>query len=432
MPSRTGASPLRFPGIGARLHGRIVRDDLRFGFPFLSWDAWMVLHHIAREALVHNKDGSIPARWLKPLEQHLVPLPEWAGFDTSAVGRVVRAATLLHTLKLVESPKGRLSHNLRISSSGTEILKQGRAVFFARAMEFKGLASVDPSQGRLAPSAEENVRIACWRMGREIEEFEGLGRRLAERVLEALPLAGSVRMSDMESAFAPSDPHVFVRGVPRAERRVDVSSETFFDRVDTAMARIMMVDALAVPYCLGLVARGITAGGEITWGLTEAGRRWLGSPSDTHPAPPRHVKVTPAYDIFFGRVDPAALAEMSIYCELSGHDHGMVAKLSRQGVRSALALGVSVQDIVASLDGIVASPLPTNVRHALDDWGRGAQPVQVREGVVLQCPDSPTADTLERLGKGSVERLSDTILLLPDRKALTGLRAKAGGIGVLL
>jgi hypothetical protein len=239
-------------------------------------------------------------------------------------------------------------------------------------------------------------------------------------------------MADMESAFAPSDPHDFVRGRSWSERQVEVSSEDFLDRIDEGSAKPLLVGTLAYPYLMGLVARGITADGGITWSLTHAGRNWLGLPPDPWPDPPRHAKVTPAFDIYFGRVDPDALAEIALYARPTGQDHGIVGRLERTGVQAALASGISMTEIVTSLDGLVASPLPDNVRRTVEDWGRMAHPVRVREGVVLQCPDASSADSLERLAKGAAERLAQTILLVPDRRTLAGLRRKASDAGIVL
>jgi hypothetical protein len=434
IPTMPNALRLRYAGVGRRLHVPVVRGDLRFGFPFLSWDAWMALHHIAQEPLEHNQDGSIPARWLKPLEQRAVPLPTWAGIDDTASRRVSVALHLLLDLKLLSTRKGPSpgNPNLGISTAGTECLKAGRLSFFARTLEYSRLASFDPARDLLTQATDENLRSLCWRMGHEQHEFEGLGRRLTQRVLEVLPPTGSVRMMDMEAAFAPALPHVYVRGTPWLERKIEISSEDFFDRIEAAAATRIMVDTLVFPYFLGLVARGITAKGEVTWSFTDAGRNWQGLPPDPHPNPPRHAKVTPAFDIYFGRVDPTALAEIALYAEPTAQDHGIVGRLARTGVQAAMSWGLSITEIVASLDALVASPLPANVRQTVEDWGRGAQPVRVREGVVLQCPDASSAGSLERLAKGSAERLSDTILLLPDRKTLAGLRRKAGEMGILL
>jgi hypothetical protein len=424
----------RHADIGSRLHPPALRTDLRFEFPFLSWDAWMLLNHIVHEPLDHNQDGSIPARWLKPLEQRLVPLPSWVGIVESVPQRVIAAIHLLTDLKLLSTRKGPSADrpNLLISPTGAELLGAGRVSFFARTLEYTGLASFDPARDFLGLSIRDNIRSLCWRMGHEPGEFEGLGRRLTQRALEVLPRTGSARMADMDAAFAPRDPYVFVRGRSWSERKIEVTSEDFFDRLEASTSKALLVDTLVVPYLLGLVSRGITADGDITWGLTDAGRNRLGLPPDPDPDPPRHAKVTPAFDIYFGRVDPPALAEVSLYAELTAQDHGIVGKVGRTSVQAALAWGIALPEIVASLDALVASPLPANVRQTLEDWGRGAQPVRVREGVVLQCPDASSAGTLERLAKGSAERLTDTILLLSDRRTLAGLRRKAAEMGILL
>jgi len=434
IPLRHNESRLRYAGVGKRLRTPVVRGDLRFWFPFLSWDAWMVLHHMAGETLEHNQDGSIPARWLKPLEQRFVTLPTWAGIMDSPDFRVQAALHLLGDLKLTTTRKGpSAGHpNLAISPTGTDVMEAGRVPFFARTLEYTILAAFDPARDFLGYSTRDNIRSLCWRMGHEAAEFEGLGRRLTQRVLEVLPATGSARMFDMEEAFAPSDPYVFIRGRSWSERKIEVTSEDFFDRIEASPSKTLMVDTLIYPYFLGLVSRGITADGDITWGLTESGRNWLGLPSDPHPDPPRHAKVTPAFDIFFGRVDPTARAEISLYAEPTAQDHGIVGRIGRPNIQAALAWGITVPEIVASLEALVASPLPANVRQTVEDWGRAAQPVRVREGVVLQCPDASSAGSLERLAKGSAERLSDTILLLPDRRALAGLRRKASELGILL
>lgn len=425
---------MRRAEVGTRLTKPAVRGDLRFGFPFLAWDAWMVLHHIAREPLENNKDGTIPMRWYKALDGRLVPLPDWSGIAAAASNRVVPALQVLQDLGLLASRRGPHpdAPNLRIGPGGARSLKEGRAAFFARTLEFKWLEPFDPSRDRMRKVSWDRVGSCSWRMGHEVDEFEGLPRRLSARVLGVFPVDGSVRWSDMDAAFAPSDPVVFERGVPWSERKAEVTSDGFFDRIDASSASGLLADSLMYPYALGLVARGITAEGDVTWSLTDAGRAWLGQPAHPQPIAPRHIKVTPAYDIYFGRVDPEALAEMSLYAELSKSDHGIVGKLVARSVREAMGLGISVHEIVRSLEGLVASPLPANVRQSLDDWDRAAQPVVVREGIVLQCSDASTAGTLERLAKGAVERLSDTVLLLPDRKTLTALRKKAGEAGVIL
>ncbi|MBK8801594.1 MAG: helicase-associated domain-containing protein [Fibrobacteres bacterium] len=167
-------------------------------------------------------------------------------------------------------------------------------------------------------------------------------------------------------------------------------------------------------------------------GFTEAGRRgsWafpgLGAPAL------RHAKVTAAYDVFFGMVDPAALAEISLYAERTGIDHGLVGKITRASCQAAFSNGIALPEIVQSLEPWSAHPLPGNVKTALEDWARAAQPVKVREGVLLECPDEDTAGILERMGKGATERVGPTMVFLTDRKSLGALRKKASESGILI
>src|ERR1035437_8138780 len=148
IPTMPNTSRLGYAGVGKRLHGPVVRGDLRFGFPFLSWDAWMSLHHIAQEPLEHNQDGSIPARWFKPLEQRLVPLPPLVGVVVDPIHRVRAALHILDDLKLLTSRKGPSSDNPNfcVSPVGKELLDAGRVPFFERVLGYTGLASFDPAR----------------------------------------------------------------------------------------------------------------------------------------------------------------------------------------------------------------------------------------------------------------------------------------------
>jgi hypothetical protein len=346
---------------------------MRFEFPFLAWDAWMALQQLSRVPLEHNQDGSIPARWLRALESRLVPLPRWIGIDTSALHRAGLALLVLQDLGLVRPRKGP-SPNVRdqgVSDRGRELLATGRTSFFLEVSDFSRLDSLLPERDFLSPVVENGLRSACWRMGRDFAEFEGLGRRLSQRVLEVVPPRGSARAADMEAAFAPSNPHVPVARQPWMDRiKVEFPAEDLFDHLDEPTAKTLMFETLAFPFFLGWVARGVTLEGHVTWGLTAAGRNWLGVPPDRFPAPHAHIKVTPAFEVYFGRVDPTALAEISLYSAPTGEDHGIASKLEREAVRKAVGVGISSREILRSLDHLLAHPLPPNVRTALEDWAR--------------------------------------------------------------
>ena len=436
-----GAMPVRHARIGEavvklgrRLDVSAIHDDMRFDFPFLAWDAWVILHQVAKESVLRNKDGTLPARWLKGVGERLAVLPQWLGFDLDLAIRVLPSLAMLDHLGLLVASRGRSTApaKLAISLAGEGMLKAGRLAFFEQSLSMPALDSLHPVLNSLSPRATDRANQLHWMVGVPRMDYRGLGRLLAIRILETLPAVGAVRSRDMERVFAPSDPFIPDVSRPWAERRIEVPLETYLDRIPMEDSRGFLIEGL-VPACtLGLVARGIDAEGHITWSLSASGRKWVGLPPDPRPPHPRHLKVTPAFDVFLGRVDSQVLAEVSLYAEPTGQDHGMVARFTRASIQRAFEIGITTTEIVASLESLAAADLPANIRTALDDWARASQPVRIREGILLQCSDVASAGTLERLVKEGAERIGDTTLFLADRKILNALRRKASDAGIFL
>lgn len=420
--------------VGTRLEGAPLHDDMRFGFATGTWDAWMVLNHLASQALVRNRDGSLPARWLKPLEARLVPLPSWLHVSQLSERRILTALRLLDDLSLLVTRRQDVetAPNLGVGPEGTLRIKEGRVAFFASMMGWKGLRTLDPAQDLLSAQALERMGYSRWTLRIEGDSTKDVGTRMARRVLEVLPPFGARPIREIDRAFAPSSPHVPDRSAPWDQRHLVTTAADFFDRLSATEATRFLTEAVAPANLAGLVGFGINLEGQITWSLTPDGRRWLGLAPDDSPLPAKHARVTPAFDVFFGRIDPEALAEVSLFASLTGQEMGIVARVTRASVQGAMSIGIEVPEIVGTLEARVASDLPPNVCTTLDDWSRGAQPVRVREGVVLQCPDAAIAQSLERLAKGVAERLGESSLFLPDRKALATLRRKATEAGIFL
>ncbi len=421
--------------VGARLDGVRCEGVLEFGFPILAWDGWQTLNHLAREPLVFNRDGSVPVRWLKGLEGRWVPAPSWYGFSMDGALRARSALGMLMDLDLATgTTSGRKGGPVRsgVSNRGMELLRLGRRAFFAAMGSHPELRRWDPLRDAPGERVLERLRTTHWTVGVPEMDYTGLGAFLAPRLLGILPAEGAVRMRDMDQAFAPRDPHVPDRSLPWGQRRLETTVDQLLDRIPHADALSLLSGSLSWPCVLGLLARGIDPEGNTTWSLTASGRRWLGLPQVAEPTFARHARITPAFDLFFGRPDPGAQAEAALYCAMTGADHGVVGRLTRQSVQASLALGISVTEIVDSLDAMSANPLPANVRTVLSDWERGAQPVRVREGIVLECPDEGTASTLARLAGAAVDRIEARTLFLSDRKALTTLRRRATESGIFL
>lgn len=436
-----GSARVRGPGIpgagtsvGRRLAGAPLHDDMRFAFAAGTWDAWMVLNHLASQALVRNRDGSLPARWTRPLEARLVPLPGWLHVSQQSERRILAALRILDDLSLLVSRRQdvEVASNLSVGPEGTQRIREGRWAFFEEVLGWKGLQCLDPSRDLLSAQAAERMGYSRWTVRIAGDSTEGVGAHLARRVLEVLPPSGARPIREIDRAFAPSSPHVPDRSTPWDQRHLETTAADYFDRISAAEATRFLTEAVAPANLAGLVSFGINLEGQITWALTPDGRRWLDLPPDDAPSPARHVRITPAFDVYFGRIDPEALAEASLFSTLTGQEMGIVARVTRGSVQGAMALGIEVDEIVATLEARSAGALPPNVRTTLDDWSRGAQPVRVREGVVLQCPDAEIAGNLERLAKGSAERLGETSLFLSDRRSLSTLRRKAAEAGIFL
>lgn len=447
LPAATPWRPLRelppesFPAggaarhVGARIGPERCPHVLEFGFPVLAWDGWQTLNHLAREPLVFNRDGSLPVRWSKGVEGGWVPVPSWFGLAMDGAGRARAALGLLMDLDLATGvAPGRTSAVRRsgLTSRGMELLRTGRRSFFAALGGHPELRRWDPAQDSPGERVLDRLRLIQWTVGVPEGSYVGLGFHLAPRLLGILPPEGAVRMRDMDQAFAPSRPHEPDRTLPWNERRLETGVDQLLDRIPHADALSLLSGSLSWPCVLGLLARGIDSEGNTTWSLTASGRRWLGLPPVEDGSLVRHARITPAFDLFFGRPDPQSLAEASLFCAMTGSDHGVVGRLTRPSVQAALAQGISVGEIVESLGAMSANPLPANVRTVLEDWERGAQPVRVREGIVLECPDEATASTLARLAGAAADRIEERTLFLSDRKALNALRRRATESGIFL
>jgi hypothetical protein len=294
------------------------------------------------------------------------------------------------------------------------------------------LSVLDLSTDQMNPGLREAVGSALWLLRSCDVHDPGLGRMVKRRMLESLPSDGSALLKDVREAFGPRDPWIPDPSTPWSDRKIEVSLDDVLDRIHPAPSERILSHAISAPYLHGLVCRGVAPDGSFTMGLTEAGRRFLGLPPGLGAPALRHAKVTAAYDVVFGRMDPAALSELSLYAQLTGTDHGLVGKITRASCQSAFSLGISVAEIALSLETMVSHPLPGNVKTALEDWARAAQPVRVRDGILMQCPDEDTAGAIERMGKDMVDRIGPTAVFLWDRKSLAALRKKASAAGILI
>ncbi|MEN9354368.1 MAG: Helicase conserved C-terminal domain [Fibrobacterota bacterium] len=404
----------------------------RFSFPILLWDAWITLHHLSKEPLKLNQDDSIPVRWMKPLESRLVPIPDWLGIDGNQSARHFSAFELLRSLDCIHLRKSR-SYDVEylLTAGAHEILKAGWEAFRKRSLRSRLLSILDPGVDHLPDECGHHISHLQWTI-RIDGPLRGLGQILSKRVLECLPSDGTCLRSDIVEAFKGSDPFIPQIGRGWEGRSINATVEEFLERLPPNESLALLGEAIVHPVLFGILETGFDAQGQFTMGFSADGRAYLGLEPLPAPKPDPHIYLTPAYDLVFGKPDPQTLAWCSLFAELTGLDHGVVAKVTAASVQRALALGVEIRQILSILDSMLAAPLPDNVRVTIDGWTQRARPVQVTEGFVLACPEESVASTLERMAKGQAQRLSSLHLLVSDKKLLTALRKKAAEQGILL
>jgi Helicase conserved C-terminal domain len=404
-----------------------------FSFPILPWDSWVVLSRLAREPLKLNIDQSIPVRWFKGIENRLSFIPDWIGLDADIQTRLHTSLSLLRTLEFVQRRSNRAQDlEFLITATGTQALQDGPAAFFLACLHSRMPRILDPGVDHLPDACGNHISQLQWTVRIDAPSLRGLGQILSKRVLACLPCGRVVHRARMLQAFQGSDPFVRKMGGGWEGRSVNVSLEDFFERIPEIDSPMMLGEALTYPVLLGLLESGFDSAGKATSALSHSGAALLGTTAHLARPAPQHIHLTPAYDIVFGRPDAQAKAWIAVFADLTGQEHGVVAKLTSTSIQSAIAYGIDAGQILSFLDSVLAQPLPANVRTTMEDWARKARPVALTNGTLLTCTDEVTASTLTRLAGTKIQRLGPTQLFLSDRKFLPSLRKKAEALGILL
>lgn len=404
-----------------------------FSFPILPWDAWVVLHQLSREPLKLNIDQSIPVRWSKAVEGRLSFIPDWIGLDVDLQARLHTVLALLRSLEFLQRRSNRAQDlEFLITAAGTQALQDGAAAFLLTCMHSRTPRILDPAVDHLPDACGNHISQLQWTVRIDGPSLRGLGQILSKRVLGCIPPDRTVHRTRMLQAFAGKEPFVRRMGGGWEGRSINVSLEDFFERIPEADSPVLLGEALTHPVLLGLLESGFDAEGRTTTGLSRSGAALLGIAAAERQTAPPHIHLTPAYDIVFGRPDAQSKAWLTTFSELTGEEHGVVARLTSTSLQAAIALGIEVGQILSFLDSTLAQPVPANVRTTLADWARKARPVALTNGTLLTCTDEATAATLARLAGIRIQRIAPTQLFLSDRKYLPSLRKKAEALGIIL
>jgi len=118
---------------------------------------------------------------------------------------------------------------------------------------------------------------------------------------------------------------------------------------------------------LGCVAVGTTAGGDITFALTEVGRFMLGTAEDFTYGEEEasDIVVQPDFEVVFLAPSPVGEAAMAQMAERIGDGLGALFKITRRSILEAAAVGLDADALLDRLNRLASKAVPANVENQL-------------------------------------------------------------------
>ncbi len=180
----------------------------------------------------------------------------------------------------------------------------------------------------------------------------------------------------------------------------------------------------------GGVELGQNSKGHLHFSLNKTGRYFLTGVGSVESAGESSgaIVVQPNFEIVFTEPNPMAEAELAGLAERIGSRIGTLFRLSKDSILKAALTGNNAQRTLASLDRIVAKPVPSNVRRQIEDWFRACRQVSMRRTLLLTFPDEVTAHTVSKELQGQCDPITPTLWEVRtksiDKKILRNLEKK--------
>ncbi len=147
------------------------------------------------------------------------------------------------------------------------------------------------------------------------------------------------------------------------------------------------------------------------------------------------VVVQPDFSVVVIGLNPTASAELAPFCERVGGRSGqglLQLRITRAAVVNAVVSGLSGEAIVERLQRHSSVPIPANVLHEVREWTGWVRSVEATPLTVLRCPDAATADRVAAALGRQAERLSETLVAVPQGTLGLGERNRLQEHGILL
>jgi hypothetical protein len=175
-------------------------------------------------------------------------------------------------------------------------------------------------------------------------------------------------------------------------------------------------------YLIGFIDLGYEENGRASGiRLTEIGAEFLGMIPIQELAGAGHIVVNPDFEIVFfpGKGAHALIYEFDRFCEREKSEHLYHYRLTPAALHRALTEGMSLDDVLATLQKYSRTPIPQNIEFSLESWAKsGGMVTWYTQTGELTCASPEILDRIEshpKLGKLGLKRTDSTALILQSK-----------------
>jgi len=415
-----------------------VQPAESFHLPFMMEDMTVAFGECSLEPFrVRGNDRAIFAKTYKTLSDCIVSLPDFVDekLEIPAEGRIEHAIHCLHRLEML-MVRGRAGKDLRleITPKGQkwfETSPKKRLQFIVNAMK----RTIQNTKIVYDPNALIIDFIPSTNYYYYYSEYETVVDKVLQ-IFSELKSGKFVRFRDFLNYYKEvTNPFLSTDDSNRIPTRRNHFYRNFTEEeAEKSWASILdtIVSKRLLP--LGGARLGVLDDGSFAFSLTDIGCYLLGLKKDFDYSPSEsgELIVQPNFDIAF--LEPSPQAEVSIgrFAERTGKKVGCLFHITQSSIIKAAASGTSLEEIVQSLRSLSSKPLPRNVEHEIREWYAQLRRVEIQDAVIVRCPDIETTAKVRAAGGKKIQLLTDTILMLTDRKQKKALIRKLRDKGVFI
>ncbi len=183
---------------------------------------------------------------------------------------------------------------------------------------------------------------------------------------------------------------------------------------------------------LGCVQLALDDTDKMCFAMTEIGGYLVGQSDDFTYGEnqQKDVLVQPNFDVVFLAPSPIAEAEISRFAQRKGKGIGVMFKITKASIFKAVEVGLTADDILATLKNVSSKSLPQNVVREIKGWVKQCCRITMCSTILIQCPDQETAAKVLSAGGTNISRITDSILELKNAKQKTTLIRKLRDMGI--